>query len=64
MKTEVKKVISPVKENELSTIVNDTLATSFIEDSLNGQARKFSAADMWNLNKKQRSATEMRRWLN
>lgn len=62
-----KKVISNVKKNELNPLTaenHDTLATSFIEESLNGQARQFSAADLWNLNKRHRSALEMRRWLN
>lgn len=62
-----KKVISNVKKNELNPLTaenHDTLATSFLEDSLNGKARQFSVTDLWNLNKKQRSALEMRRWLN
>lgn len=66
MKSE-KKVISGVKKNDLNSLLsekNDTLATNFIEESLNGQARTFSVTDMWNLNKRQRSALEMRRWLN
>lgn len=66
MKSE-KKVISNVKQHELGSLISENhekLATSFIEDSLNGNARTFSVTDMWNLHKKQRSALEMRRWLN
>ncbi len=66
MKSE-KKVSSNVQKNELGSLVSDShekLAINFIEDSLNGNARTFSVADMWSLHKKQRSALEMRRWLN
>lgn len=62
-----KKVISDLTKDELNPLTaenHDKLATNFIEESLNGTARTFTITDMWNLNKKQRSAREMRRWLN
>lgn len=62
-----KKVISDLKKDELNPLTaesHEKLATNFIEESLNGQARTFSVTDLWNLNKKQRSALEMRRWMN
>lgn len=62
-----KKVISDVTENGLNPLTSENhekLATNFIEDSLNGNARNFSVTDLWNLGRKQRSALEMRRWLN
>jgi hypothetical protein len=62
MKSEFKKVIKA--DQPLVEANHETLATNFIEDCLNGQARTFSVTDMWNLQKKHRSALEMRRWLN
>jgi hypothetical protein len=67
MTNEKQKVISTLDKNELNKVINEThetVATNHIEESLNGKLRKFSVVDMWNLQRKQRTTSDMRRWLN
>jgi hypothetical protein len=58
MNTENKTVISPVKETE----THEPLAVESKQDMKKGKAKLFSVAEMWNLQKKFRSASDnMRR---
>jgi hypothetical protein len=56
MKTEKQTVMSPEKIQ-----TDETLAVNLVQDLKNGKAKLFSVAEMWNLRKNFRSASDMRR---
>ncbi len=58
MKTKNETVISPVNE----TKPHETLAVDLNQDIKEGKAKLFSVADMWNLRKNFRSASDYRNW--
>lgn len=67
MKSERLVNLEPVQENDLKQLLNETKETLAIQDQqeiVYGRDKQFSAADMWNLHKKQRFSTDMRRRLN
>jgi thiamine pyrophosphokinase len=56
MKTAKQTVMSPEKIQ-----TDETLAVNLVQDLKNGKAKLFSVAEMWNLRKNFRSASDMRR---
>jgi hypothetical protein len=62
MKTEKQTVMSP--ENEIEIHTDETLAVSLDQDIKEGKAKLFSVAEMWNLRRNFRSASDMRKGWN
>jgi hypothetical protein len=60
MKTEKQTVMSP--EEKIQT--DETIAVNLEQELKDGKAKLFSTAEMWNLRKNFRSASDMRRGWN
>ncbi|HEU4610337.1 MAG TPA: hypothetical protein VFS31_19590 [Chitinophagaceae bacterium] len=67
MNTKVSVNLHPVQDNELKELLKETretIATGAQKEIISAKTKQFSAADMWNLHRKQRFTADMRRRLN
>lgn len=63
MKTESMGVGTPLSKKDLKELLHETKETLAVDVNINANHRTFSHLDLWNLQKRQRSASEMRRRL-
>lgn len=63
MKSETMGVGTPLSKKDLKELLNETKETLAVDVKNDGNSRTFSHLDLWNLQKRQRSASEMRRKL-
>jgi hypothetical protein len=63
MKTEAMGVGTPLSKKDLKELLNETKETLAVEVNVSDDKRSFSHLDLWNLQKRQKSASEMRRKL-
>jgi hypothetical protein len=63
MKSEAMGVGTPLSKKDLKELLNETKETLAVDVKNDGNSRTFSHLDLWNLQKRQRSASEMRRKL-
>jgi hypothetical protein len=65
MKTEKQTVMSPEENSDnYRNQTDETIAVNLEQDLKDGKAKLFSTAEMWNLRKNFRSASDMRRGWN
>lgn len=63
MKSEVMGVGTPLSKKDLKELLHETKETLAVDVNISNNNRTFSHLDLWNLQKRQRSASEMRRRL-
>lgn len=63
MKSEVMGVGTPLSKKDLKELVQETNETLAFDVKVDNNLRTFSHLDLWNLQKRQKSASEMRRKL-
>lgn len=63
MKTEATGVGTPLSKKDLKELLNETKETLATDVNINDNQRIFSHLDLWNLQKRQKSASGMRRRL-
>jgi hypothetical protein len=63
MKSETMGVGTPLSKKDLKELLKETKETLAVDVKNDGNSRTFSHLDLWNLQKRQRSASEMRRKL-
>ena len=63
MKSEVMGVGTPLSKKDLEELLYETKETLAVDLNLCSNKRKFTHLDLWNLQKKQKSANTMRRRL-
>lgn len=63
MKSEVMGVGTPLSKKDLKELIHETKETLATDLKNSHNNRTFSHLDLWNLQKRQRSASEMRRKL-
>jgi hypothetical protein len=63
MKSEAMGVGTPLSKKDGKELLNETKETLAVDVKNDGNSRTFSHLDLWNLQKRQRSASEMRRKL-
>jgi hypothetical protein len=63
MKSEAIGVGTPLSKKDLKELANETKETLAATVGNDRNSRPFSHVDLWNLQKRQKSATEMRRRL-
>lgn len=63
MKTEATGVGTPLSKKDLKELLNETKETLATDVNINDNQRTFSHLDLWNLQKRQKSASGMRRRL-
>ena len=63
MKSDVMGIGIQISKKELKELTKETKETLAIDVKADGN-KKFGAIDLWNAQKRQRTSTSMRRWLN
>jgi hypothetical protein len=63
MKSDVMGVGTPLSKKDLKELLNETKETLAVDMKSSNNNRTFSHLDLWNLQKRQKSASEMRRKL-
>jgi hypothetical protein len=63
MKSEAMGVGTPLSKKDLKELLLETKETLAVDLKNDSNSRAFSHLDLWNLQKRQKSATEMRRRL-
>ncbi len=63
MKSETMGVGTPLSKKDGKELFNEPKETLAVDVKNDGNSRTFSHLDLWNLQKRQRSASEMRRKL-
>lgn len=63
MKSEVMGVGTPLSKKDLKELLQETKETLAVDIKNDNNHRTFSHLELWNLQKRQRSASEMRRRL-
>jgi hypothetical protein len=63
MKSEAMGVGTPLSKKDLKELLNETKETLAVDVKNDGNNRTFSYLDLWNLQKRQKSASAMRRRL-
>lgn len=63
MKSDVMGVGTPLSKKDLKELLNETKETLAVDLKSCNNNRTFSYLDLWNLQKRQKSASEMRRRL-
>jgi hypothetical protein len=64
MKSDVMGIGAQISKKELKDLTKETKETLAIDVTTDGSKKVFGAIDLWNLQKRQRTSTSMRRWLN
>ena len=63
MKSEAMGVGTPLSKKDLKELLQETKETLAVDVKFDGNNRTFSHLDLWNLQKRQKSASGMRRQL-
>lgn len=64
MKSDVMGITVQISKDELKELTKETKETLAIDVKADGNQKVFGAIDLWNAQKRQRTSTSMRRWLN
>jgi len=62
MKSDVMGIAVQLSKQELKALTKETKETLAMDFKPTGRSRSFGSIDMWNAQKRQRTATSMRRW--
>ena len=63
MKSEAMGVGTPLSKKDLKELMTETKETLAVDLNISNKKRTFSHVDLWNLQKRQKSASAMRRRL-
>ena len=63
MKSEAMGVGTPLSKKDLKELLQETKETLAVDAKTDGNNRSFGVVDLWNLQKRQKSASGMRRKL-
>ena len=64
MKSDVMDIGVQISKKELKELTKETKETLAIDVKADSDKKLFGAIDLWNAQKRQRTSTSMRRWLN
>ena len=63
MKSEAMGVGTPISKKDLKDLLSETKETLAVDIKIDSNNRTFGTMDLWNLQKRQKTAASMRRWL-